>query len=96
MIDLIMPQHLPIVDGHIQLQMNGDLLDILGRPNFTCRDIAGLLRATGTSIPRKAEAEQAHTVLFLLNFYLRYGAGWADKATEEMQRLAATLTKEKT
>ena len=72
-------------------QLNADLIDILGRPNFTCIRIAQLLRLGGVDIAKKAEAEQATVIHYLLGFYLKHGSEWAARADEdiEVRRVAA-------
>lgn len=66
-------------------KMNDELLDILGRPNFHCRDIAARLRQLGHAIRHKSEHEQAATIHFLLNLYLKHGADWREKAVDELK-----------
>jgi|SoiMethySBSTD1v2_1073268.scaffolds.fasta_scaffold06035_10 hypothetical protein len=68
--------------------LNADLLAILGRPNFACANLASALRADGREIPRKAEAEQAHVIHWMLGIYLEHGAAWDAKVGEELQRIA--------
>ncbi|MDF3849435.1 hypothetical protein [Achromobacter denitrificans] len=68
-------------------ELNADLIDILGRPNFTCIRIAQLLRLSGVEIDKKAEAEQATVIHYLLGFYLKHGSQWAEKAGEDIERL---------
>lgn len=63
------------------------LLDILGRPNFACGQIAEQLRRAGEPIPRKAEPEQAAVIWWLLRFANRYGEGWREPAADELRRL---------
>ena len=66
--------------------LNADLIDILGRPNFTCIRLAQLLRLSGVEIAKKAEAEQATVIHHLLGFYLKHGNQWAEKAGEDLER----------
>ncbi|OAE56856.1 hypothetical protein A7J67_08485 [Achromobacter xylosoxidans] len=66
--------------------LNADLIEILGRPNFACIRIAQLLRLGGVEIPKKAEAEQATVIHYLLGFYLKHGSQWAEKAEEDIER----------
>lgn len=70
--------------------LNAELASILGRPNFQCCHLAQALRAGGHDIPRKAEAEQAAVIYFMLGHYLEHGEKWSEKAEEELQRLVAT------
>lgn len=74
------------VDALALPELNADLIDILGRPNFTCIRIAQLLRLGGVEIATKAEAEQATVIHHLLGFYLKHGSHWAEKADEDLNR----------
>ena len=56
------------------------LRSILGRPNFACAGIAKRLRGMGYAIPQKAEEEQAATIHWLVNLYLKHGENWATHA----------------
>lgn len=67
-------------------RLDDHLLQILGRPNFTCAGIAQRLREFGTSIPNKAEMEQAHVLDWLLRLYLKHGIDWAKVGEEELTR----------
>jgi hypothetical protein len=71
-------------------ELNEDLRDILGRPNFTCGALASLLRTAGQDIAYKAEDEQAAVIYFLLGFYLQHGQKWIEAVDAEIKRLAAT------
>lgn len=73
-------------DARDLTELNADLIDILGRPNFTCIRIAQLLRLGGVEIAKKAEAEQATAIHYLLGFYLKHGSQWAEKADEDIER----------
>lgn len=70
-------------------ELNEDLLDILGRPNFTCIRIAQRLREMGYVIKTRAENEQATVIHFLLQHYLEHGAAWREKATDALSATAA-------
>jgi hypothetical protein len=68
--------------------LDDELLDILGRPNFAGGPIARVMRADGADIPHKAEREQAHVLFKLLGFYAAHGVDWRKHAGEwigEMQ-----------
>lgn len=52
------------------------LEQILGRPNFMCSEIAGILRMSGLEIKRKSECEQAAVIYWMLGIYLEHGASW--------------------
>ena len=73
---------------HAQVPLNEATGKILGRPNFTCARIADVLRKGGLSIPKKAEAEQAATIHYMLNKYLQHGDAWASIADGELARMA--------
>lgn len=73
-------------DALVLPDLNAELIDILGRPNFTCIRIAQLLRLGGVEIATKAEAEQATVIHYLLGFYLKHGSQWAEKANEDLNR----------
>lgn len=67
--------------------MSDDLVEILGRPNFTCIRFALLLRADGQSIPRKAEAEQSAVIYWMLRLYAKHGATWRQALSDEIDRM---------
>jgi hypothetical protein len=71
--------------------MNGDLLEILGRPNFMCSPLAECLRADGVEITRKSECEQAEVIRWMLNLYLLHGAEWRNAANTDLQRIKAVM-----
>lgn len=64
--------------------MDAELRFILGRPNFTCGNIATRLREFGMKCDYKAEAEQALTIAVMLNFYYKHGPEWRDNFNEYM------------
>jgi hypothetical protein len=70
--------------------MTEDLVEILGRPNFTCIRPAQAMRMGGIEIPSKAEYEQAHFIHFLLGQYFLHGADWAKKSNEALQAMMAS------
>lgn len=68
--------------------LDDDLIAILGRPNFTCIQLAECHRIGGADIKRKAEHEQAFVIHWLLGLYLKHGKGAWDKfATDELQAI---------
>jgi len=69
-------------------ELTDDLIEILGRPNFTCIRIAQLFRLSGQTIPQKSEAEQAAVIYFLLRAYLRHGKEWSTHAEAELKVMA--------
>ncbi len=81
------PRLLASVESPALPPLNADLIEILGRPNFTCIRIAQLLRLSGVDIAKKAEAEQATVIHYLLGFYFKHGSQWAEKAGEDIERL---------
>lgn len=71
--------------------LNEDVEWILGRPNFACHDIANLHRRHGIDIKRKAEAEQAFVIHWLLGLYLVFGSEFRDAAARELDRMAEDI-----
>ncbi|WP_448130699.1 hypothetical protein [Stenotrophomonas rhizophila] len=78
--EAIVPQAMQIPDNHVVRQ-------ILGRPNFGCIELAGMLRMRGDDIPPRAEAEQAAVLLFLLNCYLELPDRWHDNVRDKLRRI---------
>lgn len=81
------------------LPLTPTVRSILGRPCFQCINTAQLLRIAGHEIAKKAEDEQAVTIWWLLNQYLKHGEGkWmgeANSALKEMHKqYIASLPKE--
>lgn len=66
-------------------ELNEDLRAILGRPNFTCAAVAGVLRRLGQDIRKKAEEEQAATIYWLLGHYLKDPLAWRANAESQLQ-----------
>ncbi|CAB3705235.1 hypothetical protein [Achromobacter piechaudii] len=69
--------------------LDDDLIEILGRPNFACGELATLLRAGGHVIKNKAEHEQAAVIYFLLGYYLKHGSAWHEHVGEAFEAIAA-------
>jgi hypothetical protein len=68
--------------------LNGaDAAAVLGIMNFQTIALANLFRASGVEIPRKAEAEQAYVLRFLLQLVIEFGAGWREAAHAEIGRM---------
>ena len=72
-------------------ELNDDTKEILGKPNFTCINIATILRSSGEDIKEKAEDEQAHVIYFLLKMYEKHGKDWRVKGNEHLKKLAEGL-----
>lgn len=68
--------------------INEDLVEILGRPNFTCSGIAELFRGNGADIKRKSENEQAFIIHWLIGVYLTHGSDWRLVAEAELKVIA--------
>ena len=80
-----------IMNGRVPdsiLEMNEDLVEILGRANFACARIAACLRKSGVTIKEKAEYEQAYVIHFLLKMYFAHGTDWAVRASEYLVAIA--------
>lgn len=67
--------------------MTPDLAEILGKPNFWCGPIAEAMRISGDNIPRKAEAEQAHVILWLLRLHAEHGSDWRKFASVALDQI---------
>lgn len=74
-----------------ELALTPDLRFILSRPNFGCQTTAQVLRRMGYLIAERAEDEQAATIHWLLNHYLRDPHNWRNNSLEEFNTAAATL-----
>ena len=74
--------------GLVPLKPSEELLWILGQPNFACAGTANGLRAVGQEIPRKAEAEQAAVILWMLNLYLIHGDKWRNAGIDFLEKAA--------
>lgn len=61
--------------------LNNELIEILGRPNFQCIQVANALRSGGQEIANRAENEQAAVIHFLLGHYLADPNQWAENAS---------------
>lgn len=72
-------------------ETNDDVRFILGRPNFWCAPYAMSLRLLGHEIERKAEAEQAAVLHWLMNHYLRSPENWRQNAAAEMSDAKSVL-----
>lgn len=73
-------------------ELTPTLEDILGRPNFTCSPMAHLFRDAGADIPRKAEAEQAFVLHWMVKLYLAHGDDWKDQGAIELDRARAAAS----
>jgi hypothetical protein len=69
------------------LELNEDLLHILGRPSFMCISVAQLLRFEGHVIETKAESEQAAVIHWMLTHYFANKDGWRDVVLSELERM---------
>jgi hypothetical protein len=67
--------------------LDSDLTEILGIPCFRASAMVLLFRATGTAVPRQAEAEQAFVLHWLLGLWIQHGAGWRIAAGEFLGNL---------
>lgn len=63
-------------------EFNDETEWILGRPNFWCSGIARILREKGQAIPKKAEAEQAAVIYWMLELYDKHGSNWKEAGEE--------------
>lgn len=70
-------------------ELTPDIIEIFGRPNFTCIRIANVLRKAGRTIANRSEDEQAATILFLYQHYLNNKPGWREAANAELKAIVA-------
>jgi len=70
-------------------EMTAAIAEVIGTPCFACIQVVGALRELGHEIARKAEAEQAAYIWFLLPFAIRHGREWRFYAAEELKRQRA-------
>lgn len=73
-------------------EMTTELEHILGRPNFVCGPIAHIFQAAGADIPRKAEAEQAFVLHWMVKLYLTHGDDWREHCEQELKEARAAVT----
>lgn len=71
----------------MQIPLNDDTRRILGTVCIQCIHLAELLRSDGHAIDRKAEAEQAAVIHWMLNIYLEHGEKWRDVVEQEAKRM---------
>jgi hypothetical protein len=71
------------------LALTTDLQFILSRPNFGCQTTAQVLRRLGREIAERAEDEQAATIHWMLNHYLRDPLNWRKNSLDEFNTAAA-------
>lgn len=71
-----------------ELPMTPDLQFILSRPNFGCQTTAQVLRRLGREITERAEDEQAATIHWMLNHYLRDPLNWRKNSLDEFNTAA--------
>ena len=78
----------PVSQAYKLPELNDELINILGRPNFTCTGIANILRKGGVTINRKSEHEQAAVIHFLLGHYIQSGDGWIEAAENALHEIS--------
>jgi hypothetical protein len=72
-------------------ELTPELERVLGLMNFRTGPIAHILQAAGRDIPKKAEAEQAHVLHWLIKLALDHPDDWSDRADAEIRAMVATL-----
>lgn len=68
-------------------ELNAELIEILGRPNFACAQIADVLRADGRLIKERSEDEQAAVLYWMLEIYIKHPDKWREVVGEEFDRI---------
>lgn len=80
----------PMADPYTPLpypdEMSQELRDILGLMIFETEPLAQTFRAAGAQIPRKAEAEQAYVMHWLIKLVLTHGRHWRIHAADQVQQ----------
>lgn len=84
----------PTVQAHqssagFPASINDELIEILGRPNFACADLARILRIGGLEIKNRSENEQAVVIFTMLQHYVADPDHWK---TNFGQMLSTMLT----
>jgi hypothetical protein len=74
-------------------ELDDDLKQILGMPNFACIPYVQAFRRLGYEIKHKAEEEQAFTIDWLLRQYLKGGISQIASALEEAQATIDAMNK---
>lgn len=69
---------------------------ILGAPCFICGPIAHVLRKARHDIPKKAEAEQAHVIYWLLGIYKEHGDAWEAHANRLLDDITQKTSRSET
>lgn len=72
-------------------ELNADLIEILGRPNFQCGQLAALLRTDGREINFRAEDEQATVLHWMMGFYIRDPQYWRDNLDADYKRMMSKV-----
>jgi hypothetical protein len=75
----------PTDPNPLPFDLNHDIEWILGRPNFMCASIFRRLRELGHTIREHAEEEQAYTIFWLLQMYVKHGENWRFKVAEYLR-----------
>jgi len=79
---------LPIVPGPITIDPSDPEVQwILSKTCLSCGPMAHVFQRAGYPIPRHAEEEQAHVLLWMLSRYKQNGADWREKADDELRAL---------
>lgn len=72
-------------------EMTPALREVLGLMVFTTGPIAQAFRAAGEDIARKAEAEHAYVLHWLIGLALEHGDDWKPKAAAQLDALKAKI-----
>lgn len=68
-------------------EITPELHDVLGMMCFQLGPIAHVFRASGESIPSRAEDEQAFVLHWLIGLALEHGSGWRKIAADKISDL---------
>lgn len=88
------PKTLPIVPGKITIDpADPEVQWILSLTCINCGPMAHIFQRAGWPIPRHAEEEQMHILLWLLGRYQEHGPDWRKKCDVELASLVHVATK---
>lgn len=75
--------------GHVRIEMTPAICEVLGLMLWHTTPLGQVLRSAGASIRPKAEDEQAHALLWLLNIALEHGDDWRKVASKRLDEMVS-------
>lgn len=81
-------QTLPILKEKLAIDpTDPEVVWILSKTCLTCAPMAHIFQRAGYPIPRHAEEEQAHILLWMLGMYQKHGMEWRGYADNQLRDL---------